>query len=187
MTKLIKKSVKNICRFAALLVYYSFARYLPQYLPNGHECRKMRGAICKYIFRKCGENINIKRGAFFGSGKNIEIGNNSDIGSNAYIAGIDGGDELIIGDNVMMAPDVVILTVEHKYSDVNIPMNRQGAHSSRVIIEDDVWIGIRAIILPGVKIGKGSVIAAGAVVTRDVPPWSVVGGIPAEVIKWRRK
>ena len=55
---------RKICRFMALFVYYSFVRYLPQYLPNGHECRKIRGFVCKYIFRKCGKNVNIKRGAF---------------------------------------------------------------------------------------------------------------------------
>lgn len=92
MTVIEKESIiTKICRFIALLIYYGLARHLPQYLPNGHECRKIRGFVCKYSFRKCGKNVNVKKGAFFGSGKNIEIGNNSDIGLNAYIAGIDGG------------------------------------------------------------------------------------------------
>ena len=86
-------ATQKICRFVALIAYYSFVRYLPQYLPNGHECKKIRGFVCKYIFRKCGRNVNIKRGAFFGLGRDIEIGNNSDIGLNAHIAGINGGGE----------------------------------------------------------------------------------------------
>lgn len=164
---------RKICRFLALFAYYSFFRYLPQYLPNGSECKKVRWIVCKYIFRRCGKNVNVKRGAFFGLGRDIEIGNNSDIGLNAYIAGIGGGGELIIGDNVMMAPEVVILTLGHYHKDVNIPIKNQGNYPSKIIIENNVWIGIRAII------------GAGAVVTKDVPPYSIVGGVPAKVISRR--
>lgn len=94
---------------------------------------------------------------------------------------------MIIGDNVMMAPEVVILTLGHYYNDINTPINCQGDFASKVIIENNVWIGIRSIILLNVRIGEGAIVGAGAVVTKDVPPWSVVGGVPAKVIKWRRK
>lgn len=104
---------------------------------------------------------------------------------NAKILGIDGGGECIIGKNVMMAPEVIILTLNHKYIDMNCPIIMQGSYASKVVIEDDVWIGIRAIILPGIKIGRGAVIGAGAVVTKDVPPYTVVGGVPAKIIKRR--
>lgn len=181
-----ESTTKKIYRFIALLIYYSFVRYLPQYLLNGHECRKIRGFVCRYIFRKCGRNINIKRGAFFGLGRDIEIGNNSDIGLNAHITGIGGGGKLVIGDNVMMAPEVVILTLGHYYNDVNTPINRQGYFPSKVIIENDVCIGIRSIILPGVRIGEGAIVGAGAVVTKDVLPWTIVGGVPAKIIKRRK-
>lgn len=174
-------------RYVSLFLYYSFARYFPQYLLNGHECRLLRGSICSWIFDECGKNINIKKGAFFGTGKGIRIGNNSDIGLNAYIAGINGGGVLVIGDDVMMAPDVVILTQGHVHSNIQEPINSQGSYNTKVIIEDDVWIGIRAIILPGVWIGKGAIIGAGAVVTKDVLPYSIVGGIPAKVLKMRGK
>ena len=187
MTGLEKESAtRKIYRFIALAAYYSFVRYLPQYLPNGHECRKIRGFVCRYIFRKCGRNVNIKRGAFFGLGRDIEIGNNSDIGLNAHIARIGGGGELIIGDNVMIAPEVVILTLGHCYNDINTPINRQGDFASKVIIENDVWIGIRSIILQGVRIGEGAIVGAGAVVTNDVPPWTIVGGVPAKILKRRK-
>jgi maltose O-acetyltransferase len=176
----------GLLRIICLMIYYGLARHLPQYLPNGQECRRFRGSLCKYIFKKVGKNVNVKRGAFFGSGKNIIIGDNSDIGLKAYIAGIDGGGGLIIGDNVMMAPEVTILTLSHNCSDINMPINLQGDHPSNVTIMDDVWIGYRAIILPGVNIGKGSVIGAGAVVTKDVPEFSVMGGVPAKLIRRRR-
>jgi maltose O-acetyltransferase len=137
------------------------------------------------LFKKTGRNINIETGAFFGTGETISIGDNSGIGKNAYISNIGGGGELSIGDNVMMGPEVVILTKEHNYQDISIPMNLQGSISSKVIIEDDVWIGIRAIILPGVTVGRGSIVGAGAVVTKDIPPYSIVGGVPARIIKSR--
>ena len=184
MTDDIRRYQKAL-HFTCLIIYYGFLRYLPQYFPNGHECRKIRTCICRHIFRKCGENVNVKRGSFFGSGKNIEIGNNSDIGLNAHIAGIDRGGELIIGDNVIMAPDVTILTLIHNYGNPNIPIRLQGSHASRVILEDDVWIGYRAVIMPGVRIGKGAIVGACSLVTKDVPPNIVVGGVPAKIIKHR--
>ena len=86
----------------------------------------------------------------------------------------------------MMAPEVVILTLGHYYNDVNTPINCQGDFASKVIVENDVWIGIRSIILPGVRIGAGAIVGAGAVVTKDVPPWTIVGGVPAKIIKRRK-
>jgi len=132
------------------------------------------------MFRKCGKNVNVERGAWFGY--NLEIGDNSGIGVNAQLYTAGG---IVIGDNVMMGPDVVILTQNHRYDDITRPMREQGYERAPVIIEDDVWIGTRVIVLPGVRIGQGSIIAAGAVVTRDIPPFSVVGGNPAKVIKKR--
>ena len=164
----------KLWRYVALSIYYGFARYLPQYLPGGYECSKVRGFLGRYIFRKCGRDVNIKRMAFFGSGKNLEIGSNSDIGLRAYLGGLDRG-SLIIGDNVMMAHEVGILTLKHRDEDIHAPIKKQGSVASKVIREDDAWIGFRAILLPGVKIGKGSVVGAGAVVTKDVPPYSIVG------------
>ena len=187
MTQVIKKKsfTKKLLHFFSLCLYYSCARYLPQYLPGGHECRQVRSIFCQHIFRTCGKNVNIKRNAYFGSGKNIDIGSNSDIGLNAYITGIDAGGELVIGNNVIMGPDVMILTLNHKYDDINKPIREQGRIPSKIIINDDVWIGARVTILPGVQIGKGSVIGACSVVTKDVSSYDVVGGNPARVIKKR--
>jgi maltose O-acetyltransferase len=170
-------------RYLCLTAYYGFGRYLPNYpFKIG---KRVRGLLCKGIFRLCGPNVNVEKWAFFGLGRDIEIGANSGIGIRAHIGGIDGRGELIIGQNVMMAPEVVILTLEHKHDRVDAPMLGQGVDISRVTIEDDVWIGMRAMILPGVRIGKGSIVGAGAVVTRDVPPYSIVGGVPAKIVSTR--
>lgn len=87
----------------------------------------------------------------------------------------------------MMGPEVTILTHTHRIDRTDIPMGQQGSMVSEVVIGDDVWIGMRAIILPGVRIGSGAVIGAGAVVTKDVPDYAVVGGVPARVIRYRKK
>ena len=129
-----------------------------------------------------GININIEKKANFGTGSGIEIGNNSGLGINCKVRG-----PLQIGNNVMMGPDVIIFTSNHETSRTDIPMRGQGSTlPQKVTIEDDVWIGARVIILPGVTIGKGAILAAGAVVSKDVPDYAIVGGVPAKVLKYRR-
>jgi maltose O-acetyltransferase len=133
------------------------------------------------LFRHCGKNANIEHGAFFHSGRNVSVGDNSGIGIRANIAG-----SVTIGNDVMMGEDVVIITRNHKFNDVDVPMWRQGFKDEQpVVIHDDVWIGTRVIILPGVTVGKGAILAAGAVVTKDVPEYAIVGGNPASIIKYR--
>lgn len=86
----------------------------------------------------------------------------------------------------MMGPDVSILTHTHNIERTDIPMGQQGMRVSEVIIGNDVWIGMRVVIMPGVRIGIGVVIGAGAAVTKDVPDYAVVGGVSARIIKFRK-
>ncbi|GGZ19753.1 hypothetical protein GCM10007049_10360 [Echinicola pacifica] len=118
------------------------------------------------------------------AGVGLKVGNNSSIGAYAYI-GCSGWIE--IGENVMMSPRVSIYSENHNFSSVNLPMKEQGVTRSFVKIEDDCWIASNSIILAGVTIGKGSVVAAGSVVTKDVPPYSIVAGNPAKIIKSRKE
>ncbi|RZM24376.1 MAG: 50S ribosomal protein L2 [Pedobacter sp.] len=115
-------------------------------------------------------------------GVGLKIGNNSSIGPYAYI-GCSGYIE--IGNNVIMSPRVSIYAENHLYDRPDLPIMKQGVKREFVIIEDDCWIAANTVILAGVTIGKGSVIAAGSVVTKSVPPNSVVAGVPARVIKTR--
>jgi acetyltransferase-like isoleucine patch superfamily enzyme len=110
----------------------------------------------------------------------IRIGRNSLIGELNVLRGQGG---ITIGDRVYTAPLVQLLAVNHVYSDPDRPMVEQGITAEGIVVEDDVWIGAGAIITDGVTIGRGAVIAAGAVVTQDVPPHTVVGGVPARVLK----
>lgn len=139
-----------------------------------------------------GDRVSIGRYAlirptnFYGGGEigeGLIVGNNSNIGSYAYI-GCSGFVE--IGNNVMISPRVSIYSENHVFSDIDLPMKEQGVHREFVKIEDDCWIAANSIILSGVTIGKGSVVSAGSVVTKDVPQYSIVGGVPAKVIKQRK-
>ena len=86
----------------------------------------------------------------------------------------------------MMGPDVIIYTNAHCHDRIDTPMREQGfSEALPVVIGDDVWIGRRAMIMPWVKIGNGVVVAAGAVVTKDVPDFAIVGGVPAKILKIR--
>lgn len=110
----------------------------------------------------------------------IWIGCNCIIGESSIIRGQGG---VTIGDNVIVAPHVQIMAVEHVFDDPTRPILEQGLRAFGITIEDDAWIGAGAIILDGVRIGRGAVVGAGAVVTRDVAPHTVVAGVPARLIR----
>lgn len=173
--------MNKIIKIVSLALYYLLFRYLPS--TNNRYIRfpkTLRYWVAKTVFKKCGKNVNVEKGADFGTGEGIVIGNNSGIGVNAHVRG-----PLTIGNDVMMGPDVIILTQNHKFDDVTIPMYKQGYEKKEVIIGNDVWIGTRAIILSGITIGNGAIIAAGAIVTKSVPDFAIVGGNPARIIKYR--
>ena len=160
---------------------YLGASHLPESFFWINIGQKQIRAFCgKLILSKCGKDVNIEKGAAFPS--SVELGDNSGIGIRAQING-----KVMIGKNVMMGPDVCVYAINHAFNRVDIPMNFQGfAPEKPVVIGDDVWIGARVIILPGVRIGTGAVIGAGAVVTKDVPDYAVVGGNPARILKMRK-
>lgn len=162
-------------------IYYFFAKNLPESF-YGVEIRRL---LVKKIFKEVGDNVIIHTNVIFGAGSNIIIGKESQLGPNNRF--MCKGD-LIIGDYVLMGPDIIIVDVNHEFKDIQTPIIKQGHSKERpVIIEDDVWIGARVVILPGVKIEKGSIIAANSVVTKDVPSYSIVGGNPAKILKSRLK
>lgn len=110
------------------------------------------------------------------------IGNNCSINSFCYLSG-NGGIE--IGNNVRIATQSVIVSANHKFDRTDIPIIEQGETREKIIIEDDCWLGAGVKVLSGVTICKGFVIGAGTVVTKDIPPYSVVVGVPGRVIKNR--
>jgi acetyltransferase-like isoleucine patch superfamily enzyme len=109
---------------------------------------------------------------------NVIIGDHTRIGLHNTIIG-----PVEIGSHVNLAQGITVTALNHNFNDTNKRIDEQGVSTNPVTIEDDVWIGANAVILPGVTIGNHSVVAAGAVVTKDVPPHSLVAGVPAKVIK----
>ena len=141
-------------------------------------CHHFRRFFYRVAGIKIGKGSTIHMGARFYDPRNISIGEDSIIGEGVVL---DGRDKLIIGDHVDIASEVMIYNSEHDVNDPNFL-----AKNAPVTIEDYVFIGPRAIILPGVRIGKGAVVGAGAIVTKDAPPFSIVGGIPAKIIGERK-
>ncbi len=149
--------------------------------------------LAQYKWRRysIGKNFHSGRKVFFWAKNNISIGNNFYIGRYSQIEC-----DVEIGNNVMLANCVALVgRYDHHYEQIGVPTrlasqirdvdyNWKGLQS-KVIIEDDVWIGYGSIIMSGITIGKGSVIAAGSVVTKDISPYSIVGGNPARFIKSR--
>lgn len=172
--------IKKVKRRLGLFFYYNVAMKLPVSFSRGGNIGKEFRKICAVQFlERVGRNVNIEKGATITTA--MEIGDNSGIGINAKIHG-----KVVLGANVMMGPDCIIYTTNHKFDRVDIPMNQQGfSEEEPVIIGDDVWIGGRVIILPGVNIGTGAIVGAGSVVTKDVPNFAIVAGNPAKIIRYR--
>jgi galactoside O-acetyltransferase len=127
-----------------------------------------------------GQNCRINARALAGP---IQIGDNVLLNLDADISGRD--HSVVIGNDVLIAPRVSILAAMHNYRDKGRLIREQGSSGGDVIIEDDVWIGTGAVVLPNVRIGRGAVIGANAVVTKDIPPFAVAIGIPATVTRFR--
>jgi maltose O-acetyltransferase len=171
----------EIKRSICWIIYYLFAQHLPNnYAPYAFGSKKIRAYFCRPLFKKFGKNVDIGPRVEFFKVREAEIGNNSGIGAFSSIGTVK------IGNNVMMGTHCLIISQNHCFDELNVPMRKQGFQKDKpVVIEDDVWIGSRVIILPGIRIGSGSIIGAGTVVTKNVKPYSIVGGNPAKVIGHR--
>lgn len=144
------------------------------------QCRSERGVVIGDGVT-IGRGASIRPGSYYGTdlGEGLVIGEGSAIGALSWI-GASGFVE--IGRDVLVGPRVTILPENHVFVDTDLPIKAQGVAREGVVIEDDCWIGAGATLLAGVRVGRGAVVAAGAVVTRDVPPLAIVGGVPARPI-----
>lgn len=161
-----------------IALYSVFKHFPASYKMGGGTAKKLWNFSARLILTKCDKSVNIEKGASFSS--KCTIGNNSGIGVNSKLGIVH------CGNDVLMGPDCVALTRNHAFMDRSVVIREQGYTEDKPIyIDDDVWIGQRVIILPGVHIARGTVVGAGAVVTKDTVPYSVVGGNPARLLKMR--
>lgn len=164
-----------------LFFYYAFVSKLPnsKYIKTVNRFRVWY--VCNFLkVMKHHPQSVFENGVYLSDCANVSIGKHCHINENVFIQGA------VIGDYVMIAPGVAILNDSHGHDLLDVPMIVQPKlRFSNPVIESDVWIGRNCIILHGVSIGKGAIVGAGAVVTKDVPAYSIVGGVPARVIKWR--
>ena len=121
---------------------------------------------------------------FNADGGQIEVGKAAAFNRGAHINASCGG-KIVIGDHCLIGPGVVMRTADHDFSRTDLLIQNQGHNQEDIIIEDDVWIGANAIVLKGVHIGRGAIIGAGAVVTKNIPSMAIAVGIPAKPLRWR--
>jgi maltose O-acetyltransferase len=175
------ESIGLIERTAELLAKIWVRSWLVQ--PVRHRVHRLnlalQTALIKHSLKKCGKNVRIQPPSFFAQPDHIEIGNDSSFSGFGHIYGAGG---VRIGDRVMVGSHTAISSITHDYNQdcmIDTVVLRP------VVIEDDVWLGAHVSILPGVTIGRGAVVGAGAVVTKDVPAGAIAVGVPAAVIKFR--
>jgi maltose O-acetyltransferase len=171
----------RIARSCALFLYYAFASHLPDLaFPGGRVFNGFRCGCLRRILPSFGEQNEIDANVYIGDGADVSIGSRCQINRGTRL------DRVSIGDCVMLGPDVVVIGQLHHATQTDVPMVDQGKYTKDpTVIENDVWIGTRAILMPGVRIGTGSIVGAGAVVTHDVPSGTVVAGVPARVVRNR--
>jgi acetyltransferase-like isoleucine patch superfamily enzyme len=172
--------MKMNLKYFGLIIYYLIAKRLPNYsVPGGFFYNSLR-IFCLRRIMHVGYGCRVMRNVYIGSGKNISIGNNCRINENVRL------DNVKIGNHVMIARDTVFLGKTHESSEIDVPMEQQGNRvMSQSVVDDNVWIGIRSIILPSLHIKKGCIIGAGSVLTKNTEENCVYAGVPAKLIKSR--
>jgi len=163
--------LKTVLRIFFFRIFFDFK------VGKGTDIKDMFYVNTDYGPIRIGDNCRINAYSIAGP---VEIGDNTLINHMSDISGREG--KVVIGSNVLIAPRVSIIATMHNFKDKDVLVRDQGVRYADVVIGDDVWIGSGAIIMPGVKIEKGAVIGANAVVTKDIPEYCVAIGIPAKIV-----
>ena len=171
---------KTVKRFVGRVLYVGIGKHLPMSgAKPSFGSRRFRQLCAHLILDDCGKWVNIDKGTTFAS--DLKLGEGSGIGANCSIPS-----GVTIGDHVMMGIDILMFTNEHRHDDLSVPMGMQGRTPVEpIVIGHDVWIGSRTLIMKGTHIGNGAIVAAGSVVTKDIPPYEIWGGNPAHFLRSR--
>lgn len=165
-----------------IAIYYSILAKLPsaRFISFFSTCRVWYFVNILKIMKSGPNQSMLGSNIYIANGKRVSFGYGCRINENVYIEKAD------IGNDVLIAPNVSILSRMHEFARTDIPMSLQGYRPEKgVVIGDDVWLGRNVVVLPGVNIGKGVIVGAGAVVTKDIPDYAIVAGVPAKVVKMR--
>ena len=167
---------------------------------------RLRALAYRPLFKRCGKNLRVDSGVTILGFKNISLGDNISIMKNSYIYAHDNGEltigdnftintnsqlgasfgKIVIGNNCAIAPNSVLRASNHRFDNLDIPFREQGHTYGEIILEDDIWIASNSVITADTRIGRSSIIGAGSVVTKDVEPYSIMGGVPARLIRKRK-
>lgn len=178
------KKFWGIEKMIKLAFYYAVLSHLPssRFTSIFSDLRVLYFKHVLGLLEKGGNPSMIGPGVYIGTANKLSIGSGCRINENVYI------EQAEIGRDVLIAPNVSILSRMHKFECTDIPISRQGyKKEQKVLIGDDVWLGRSVIVMPGVAIGKGAIVGAGSVVTKNIPEFAIVGGVPAKIIKYRKK
>ncbi|MGD9956236.1 MAG: DapH/DapD/GlmU-related protein [Candidatus Nanopelagicales bacterium] len=151
-------------------------------LPTLPSTLELRRRYYARVLRSCGRNLVVRRDVLLRHTRNISIGDDVFINHGVDITA---WGQIRIGDDVLIGPGAVLHSGDHEMRDPDVPVRLQGIRPGRIVVEDDVWIGAYAVVLRDVTLGRGCIVAAGAVVTHDVPAYAIVAGVPAHVIGTR--
>lgn len=175
--------MRSIIRVVAYAFYYAVAYRLPEnHWAGGPLWNAIRVACARQLLRECGKDIHVDRRVNFGKGDKLTLKDYSGIGQDSRIIG-----DVTLGEHVATGFGVVITAYDRNLSRTDIPMVQQHVgFDAPVVVGRDCVLFAQSMILPGVTIGEGCIVAAGAVVAKDVPDFAVVGGNPARVVKWRK-
>lgn len=165
-----------------LVISYEFLMTLLFSLPRYHFCSSLKAAFLRILGAEIGKKPTFYPGVWITPARNLFVGDNVDFALDVLITT---GGGVTIGDRVLIGYRTQILSTNHNIPNHRKPIFGSGHNKKPVVIENDVWIGANCIILPGVTIGEGAVIAAGSVVTKSVLPFTIVAGVPAKAIKQR--
>jgi maltose O-acetyltransferase len=132
----------------------------------------------------CGSNPVFHTNIRMTNPEQIKIGDSCAFAEGTFFTA---GGGITIGNHVATGPDVKIWSVNHRFEDPDVPWMQQGYEHNPVFIEDDVWLGACVFVKPGVRIGKGSIISAGTILSKSVPPFAIVAGNPGRVVGWRKR
>ena len=165
------------------VIYYAIIQHLPHSRYSSIFGKLRKVYICNVLNIAISHpNSRFQNNIYLSGPGKVQIGQDCQINEHVFIQGA------VIGNNVMIAPHVAILANVKDTTRLDIPMNKQGwsEKDKKVIIKNDVWIGRNVLVMPGITLEEGSIVAAGSVLTKDFPPYSILAGVPARLVKNRK-